>query len=489
MRTPWSNSAPWPPKSDLELIEEGKRWLREYDVTRSANPPSERTLAEYAKAVRRMRDRRLLPERAAGTKRSFYYLRASVLALAAIRLRECLPKLEAASGQAPTDEAKAAWAKSIEALRGPVGTMRRYPPGESGYFMKGDRKCAWDPSMTAETVRTRRRTNDVEAVQAALPDGWMETLWRVVSTSRTKYIDAIAVELALGCRREELLKGVRVATDGQRLRIIVRGAKTDRDHGRRLRVVAIDRAVHPWHDHLIRSAVAEGSRKGGVHVFEIRIGNVKTYTNAFSSLADKCRFWMPYLWTAASAEPQPVRAALAVLLATGWTPKKVSKGAVVEAVGDDVVVRPLHGRGGSHVVAAPIQPWETYLAELAAMGAAEVRAWDADAFTAKVKALKAATPVASITPYVSRHAVSASRKLETRLSPQEVAAMTPAERDAYESRRREEVARTLGHASVKTQGRYGAPWASKGSTGITAARGVARDRKPAEPKPGAKPEA
>lgn len=489
MRTPWSRGPSWPPKSDLALAEEGRRWLREYNRTRSGSEPSDRTVEEYGKALRRMHDKRLRPETMAGTKRSFYYLRAAVLAYAAIRLRKVLPKLDTASKETPTEDAKAAWAKSVFILRVAVNTMRRYPPGESGYFVEDGRRCPWDPSMTDESVRSRSRSNDVEAVQAALPDGWMETLWRVVSTSRTKYLEAIAIELASGCRRQELLLGVRVATDGVRLRLMVRGAKTNRGHGRRLRVFAIDHAVHPWHDHLIRTAVAEGSQKGGVHVLDVQIGNVKTYTSAFSSLADKCRFWMPYLWTVASTEPQPVRAALAVLLATGWTPEKVSKGAVVEAVGDGIVVKSLRGRGASHMVAAPIQPWETYLAELAAMGGAEVRARDADAFTAKVKALKAATPVASITPYVSRHAVSASRKLETRLSPQEVVSMTPAERDAYESRRREEVARTLGHASVKTQGRYGAPWASKGSTGISATRGAARDRCPVEPRPGAKPDA
>lgn len=110
-------------------------------------------------------------------------------------------------------------------------------------------------------------------------------------------------------------------------------------------------------------------------------------------------------------------------------------------------------------------------------------------FPAKVKALKAATPVSSITPYVARHGVSASRKLETRLTPDQTASLTPDEREAYERARREEVARTLGHASLKTQGGYGSPWASKGSTGITAARGVARNWRPVEPKPDAKPDA
>lgn len=488
MRTPWSRGPSWPPKSDLGLLAEGRRWLDEYDGTRSANPPSEKTLAEYRKAVRRMSERRLLPERAAGTKRSFYFLRAAVLARAAIRLRELLPKMEAASRGEPTEEARRVWAKSMETLQSAVGTMRRYPPGEAGYFIKDGRKCAWHPSMTHASVRKRSRSTDVEAVQAALPKGWMETLWQVVSKSGTKYLDAIAVELASGCRRQELLLGVRVATDGHRLRIMVRGAKTNRGHGRRLRVIAIDRPSLPWHAHLIQAAMQDGVRVGSVRKLDVGIGNVSTYTGVFANLADRCGFWKPFLWTAARTESQSVRDALSVLLATGWTPEKISRGGVVEAVGDGFVVRPLRGRGTSHAVAAPIQPWETHLAKMAAKGPVEVRVKDANGFPAKVKALKAATPVSSITPYVARHGVSASRKLETRLTPEQAASLTPDERDAYERSRRAEIARTLGHASLRTQGGYGSPWASKGSTGITAARGVARDKRPVAPRPDTKPE-
>lgn len=487
MRPPWSRAAVWPPKSDLVLADEGRRWLDEYDRTRSGNGPSDKTLAEYGKAVRRMHEKRLHPETMAGTKRSFYYLRAAVLALASIRLRKVLPKLEAASKGMATDEAKAAWAKSVSALRGAIEAMRRYPPGESGFFVEDGRKCPWDPSMTHVSVRRRSRSTDVEATQAALPKGWTETLWQVVSKSGTKYLDAIAVELATGCRREELLMGVRIATDGTRLRIMIRGAKTNRNHGRRLRVVSIDHPVHPWHSHLIETAMREGVPAGNIRKLDVGIGNVSTYTGIFSSLADRCGFWRPFLWTAARTEPQPLRNALAVLMATGWTPEKVAGGVMIEAAGDGVVVRPLIGRRSSRVVSAPVEPWEVHLAKLAAKGPAEVKVKDANNFPAKVKALKAATPVSSITPYVARHAVSASRKLETRLTPEQTTSMTPAEREAYERARREEVARTLGHASTKTQGRYGAPWASKGSTGITAARGATRDMRPASSKPDAKP--
>lgn len=478
----------WPPQADLELAAEGQRWLHEYDRTRSGGAPSPKTVEEYGKALKRMLDRGLRPESMAGTKASFYYLRAAVLFHSAKRLRETLPKLDAAAKGTPTDEATAAWNRLVSAVRGAVEAMRRYPPGEPEVFVVDGRRCPWDPSMTDESIRQRSRSNDVEAVQAALPKGWMETLWRTVTDSRTKYLDAIAVELSTGCRRQELLMGVRVATDGKRLRIMVRGAKTNSGHGRKLRVAAIDRPVHSWHDHLIDQALSEGVPKGNIHVLEVQVGNVNTYTGVFSSLADKCGFWRLPVWTAARTEPQPFRDALAAMLATGWSAEKVAAGVAVEPAGDGVVIRPLKGRGRSHVVAAPIEPWEANLAKLAAEGTVEITVPDANGFPTKVRKLKAASPVASITPYVVRHAISAARKAETRLPPDRLAAMTAAERDAYEKRRREEVARTLGHASTRTQSGYGAPWHSKGSTGITATRGTARDRRPAGPKPEAKPE-
>lgn len=454
-----------PSSADLADLEEGRRLLDAF-----GSPPSEATMAQYRAAVERMRRRALRPEQMAGTKRSYYFLRAALLAHAADRLRGALPGLEASSSSRDADPE--AWDAGMRVLRAALELARRYPPGDRDSFMEEGGRCAWSPAMTDPAIRARSRSTDVESTQAALPAGWMSVFWDVVVGSGTKYASAIAVELSVGCRRKELRKGVRVATDGRRMKVMVRGCKTDRGHGRRLRVVEFAEPIHPWHRYLLENAVRQGRRFGKVHVLDVSIRTESTYTGVFAHLADKAGFWRPSVWEAARGESKHVRDALAVVMATGWTARKVAAGVVVEAIGEGVAIRPRYGRARGAVVDRLAEPWELHLGELATRATGGVAVDGGAALEGRLAALKAASPVGSVTPYVGRHAVSAMAKAETRLPPSAAVSMSPEERAACEARRRDEVARVLGHASPKTQSGYGRAGAAKGSSGITAARGA-----------------
>lgn len=461
---------------DAEIVREARRLLRDYERTRAGSQPSEKTEAEYAKAVRRMRKRNLLPETMAGTKSSYYYLRAALLWMAASKLREHLPTLINLGSRRGYPDADDAWMKAMALVRAAVEAMRKYPPGEPEILILDGKRCPWAPEMMDPSMRRERRPNDVEYKQQALPEGWMEEFWAEVETSRTKYADAVAVQFATGCRPEELKKGTVVASDGIRLRIFVKGAKTNRGHGTRLLCFRIDSLVHPWHRHLAESAELDGRTfgRGSVSVLDVSIGNVRTYGGIFANLAENVGFWRPDAWKASKSEPAGFRDAFAAVLTARWPAEKVAAGVWLHAEGSGFVLSPSVGRGRPVRVENPTAPWERHVAKLAATagaGGVLLRRGDVNGFVSKVQALKASSPLATLSPYVVRHAIAASRKAELRLDPERAAAMSKEERAEFERQRLMEVAKTLGHSSTKTQSAYGSPWASKGSTGITAVKG------------------
>ena len=447
------------------LVLDGRELLREHARTREGGPPNAESLAKYAKDVRRMARRRLLPERMAGCKATFYRLRAAALALAAERAGDALNRMEAmakAGGfrleDGPKGEPPSGWREAADSLSAAVETMRRYPPGEAETFVRDGRRCLWEPALVHPSMLGLvGRSTDVERVQEALPQGWRETVWREAFRSGTSFLDAIAVGLATGCRPHELRKGVSVLSGKDGMRICVRGAKTNRGHGLRLRSLPVEDFSLPWMSWLRDAAMQRGSPSlGEVRRLDVTAPSRNGYADAFAAAADRCGFWKAGVWDAAEGR----RDAVAVSLATSLPPGRL--GPVSHVRSDAVGFTVLPAKGDPFRVATPSEPWEIHLKDAAvkAGGLLRVAFGNPAEWGKEMKRLKRESPLGRVSPYNARHAISAILKSE-------LSAMSPEER-------RDGVRRALGHASGETSGGYGRAGAAKGRSGLGPAKGASR---------------
>lgn len=504
-------------RSDIELARKVAAQLRDYDRTRRGHGPSAASMDAYRADVARLRKLGLLPEQAAGTKKTYYRYRAALLAVSAERARSTLDsmaamaarhgyafnvdtnvdKLDANSARTfnvdtnvgsnvdmlspislrdiPAEDAEA-WSGYRGFLETCGRAFDRYPPGEAETIVLNDGRCLWTPELVAPSRKARLgRSNDVERKQAMLPDGWMHGFWSAVERSQTEYRDAFAVTQSVGLRPEELQKGVLVTTDGRGLRFEILGAKTNRDHGFDRRVTEIAEAIHPWHRHLVARALADGFGAGQTRSLPVAVRSKNAYSQVYAYFMRQAGFWAEPFWRNASASlkgEELSRVASGMMLGPDHRPGTVAGGLRVTLDPDTKTLR-LRTVGGRLLVEAGAddeQPWVRHLVrECQQSGgdigngvmAIEIPTVPATDWKRGWGEIAKRTDLWSCTAYVARHAVIASLKAE--LAGRDD--LTPEERKVM-------IGEAVGQRSVRTQGGYGRASAAKGSVGITSAAGM-----------------
>lgn len=366
------------------LLREAEALLLAFARSRGGRSPSQTTMAAYRADVRRMAERRLLPERMAGTPAAFHRYRAAALAVAADRLerasKEMAESMAARGPLANVDnvdkvgdpEAEAATAmgiplgegfsKAVKAVRDAVALMRRYPPGTRGVVgPKGP--VSWSPEMTDPSMRPRlgRSVRDSGA-DARLPDGWREAAWAEAMQAGSRHLAAFACMLAAPVGKADLARGVSVATDGESLRIMPRGTGV-------LKACRPTDPEAPWTRFLAETAASEGRpfASGKARVLHVAVGRPDGMRETFLHFAAKGLLRFPdFAWAEALRTGFGRPDALAVRLATGWGWTELKGGCSVRNGSVEA--------GGVSVAFDASTPWGSFLSGLAeaAGGVADV---------------------------------------------------------------------------------------------------------------------
>lgn len=320
------------------LLREAEALLLAFRRSRGGRSPSQATMAAYRADVRRMAERRLWPERMAGTANAFHRYRAAALAVAADRLERASKEMAetlAARGlpsgtnvdnvvNVDNPEAEAASAmgiplgdgfrKAVKAVSDAVALMRRYPPGTRGVV--GPRgPVSWSPEMTDASMRGRVGcgTRDSGADER-LPDGWREAAWAEAVEAGSRHLAAFACLLSAPVGTAGLARGVSVATDGESLRIMPRGQGF-------LKAFRPAETEAPWTRFLRETAMSDGKPfgSGKVGVLQVTVPKPKGMRETFMHFAAKGLLRFPdFAWAEALRTGFGRPDALAVKLATGW---------------------------------------------------------------------------------------------------------------------------------------------------------------------------
>lgn len=220
-----------PPEADRSKSFEEIKKAREYVRGWDRDSVSDRTRAQYQKAVSRMGGLGVArPEERAGTYRSFLYQRAALVHVAREQLKEALRERDRAA-RAKDQQAQ----KQAEShIREAVAVLSKYPPSA------GDRSAnAGRENPFKKSALDSRHRNGKRASLDHLPRDWRERIWVEIS-ARDR--DAVAVAALAGVRPAELKKGVQVAREAQDLVFRIQGAKLDekRGKGQALRELRVD---------------------------------------------------------------------------------------------------------------------------------------------------------------------------------------------------------------------------------------------------------
>lgn len=517
-------------RSDIELARKVAAQLRDYDRTRRGHGPSAASMDAYRADVARLRKLGLLPEQAAGTKKTYYRYRAALLAVSAERARSTLDSMAAMAARhgyafnvdinVDKQDATAARDLNVDNEQAPpahnpnvdnnVGTnvdmlspiplrdipaenaevwsgyrdlldkcgraFDRYPPGEAETIVMNDGRCLWTPELVAPSRKARLgRSNDVERKQAMLPDGWMHGFWAAVERSQTEYRDAFAVTQSVGLRPEELKKGVLVTTDGRGLRFEILGAKTNRDHGFDRRVTEIAEAIHPWHRHLVARALADGFGAGQTRSLPVAVRSKNAYSQVYAYFMRQAGFWAEPFWRNASASlkgEELSRVASGMMLGPDHRPGTVAGGLRVTLDPDTETLR-LRTVGGRLLAEARAdgeQPWVRHLVRECHQSGGDI---GNGVMAIEIAAVPAADwkrgwgEIAKRTDLWSCTAYVARHAVIASLK-----AELAVRDDLTPEERKVMIGEAVGQRSVRTQGGYGRASAAKGSVGITNATGM-----------------
>lgn len=204
-------------------VTEARAFVRGWD----AKSVSQATAARYESRVKFLREMGRTPLDAA-CKNSFSFDRAAWVHVHRAETKEALRGLDRHRRAGNINQAAEAYIKIQKGL----GALRRLPPGT------GDREADLMRVSAYQGLKTPERSNGKAPSAALLPPDWRERL-----QAELPVFDRApgAVMSITGCRPSEL-QGARVRTDGKKIFIVIKGAKTDDVRGVSQRTLSYDRA-------------------------------------------------------------------------------------------------------------------------------------------------------------------------------------------------------------------------------------------------------
>ena len=203
--------------------------------------PSANTKRQYAAAVERMRDRKLVPEKiGAASRRSYNLYRAAIVHFAQERIRENHQKV---SQHGHTMGSKLAHEK-LNIIELQLEILRRYPPRDR------ETPSLWRRPSAGPTKRGKRRG------LGRLPIRWREAVLKACPESSVYYCALLVLALT-GARPAELALGVRVDADGDGVKVTIKGAKVTETSGQPSRELWF--SADSW---MVRSLLARAVASG-----------------------------------------------------------------------------------------------------------------------------------------------------------------------------------------------------------------------------------
>lgn len=204
----------------FEVIAKFRERIKAYQYSASSE-----SLVQYRKACDRMRERNATPIEIAGSKRSYYFYRAALIACTIDDARNIVRHTVDAFIAGDFVAAKNGIARLAECHV----VLDKYPPDPHR-----QRKNSGKPGLWLEHVQTKGivpRSHSKRHTIAKLAKDWRAQIWDNLEVD-SKYRLAIAVLACCGCRPSELERGseiepgVKIERVDEGLQFTIRGVKT-----------------------------------------------------------------------------------------------------------------------------------------------------------------------------------------------------------------------------------------------------------------------
>lgn len=204
----------------FQVIAKVRDRIKSYNF--SASPES---LAQYRKACDRMRKHNVTPIEIAGSKRSYYFYRAALIACTIENARNIIRQSVDAFNAGDFVAAK----NGIARLSNSLVVLHKYPPDPHRQRKNTGKPGAWLEHAQANGITPRSHSKRLTL--ATLPKDWRAQIWDNLELD-SKHRLAIAVLGCCGCRPAELERGseiepgVKVERVDEGLLFTIRGVKT-----------------------------------------------------------------------------------------------------------------------------------------------------------------------------------------------------------------------------------------------------------------------